>query len=174
MAVSALSLLVTACGDGERHYRSGHPMPNTFEVFSFNNPAGEVGGILLYMVLPVAIGTITSFLVLRFRTKRFNSKTIAISLLPRSVMLGILLSSFGYMIGFATYMHGDSSIYRFFLNVAFAGILLAPVLLIVGLTLLIDIFAGRSRAGLPSWILHTASLVGLVAEYFWLSDFGQA
>jgi hypothetical protein len=170
ITLCTVSIALTACGDGRRHYRSGHPISNTFEIFSFENPLAEIRGVLLYMVLPVIIGTILSFVVSYLWTMRSNSEIRATSLLPRSVMRGIVLAAFGYMIAFVA----RSSIHQLLPSLILSFVLVWPALLIIGTLFLIDFLTRRASKRLPIWFLYGTSLIAVIAEYFWLGELLQA
>jgi hypothetical protein len=164
-----VGIILAACGDGRTHYRSGHPISNTLEIFSFESPLGEIRGVLLYMVLPVAIGTMLSFVVLYLRMVR-NSEIRAVSLLPHSVMSGIVMAAFGYMVAFMA----GSSTHRFFTSFIVSFVLLSPALLIIGAAFLLDFLTRRASKSLPIWFLYGTSLIAIIGEYFWLAELLQA
>jgi hypothetical protein len=166
---------VGACGDRQTHYSGGHPIPNSFEVFS-EEPLGEIRGILLYLVLPVAIGAIISFMWSYCWNRRSKTETREMPRFAASVLCGTILCWLGYVFSFVdrdVNNWGDRSNKKCHKNEGrYRKICLGATP--ARQSRAQDIYTMNSQNRLPEWMLYAASLFGVVAKDWWLNELNFA
>ena len=132
-----------------------------FELFAVGSPLGEIKGIILYIILPAAIGTLVTRLMIHLSRKRTTGESSEYSPWTVSVMMGAL--SVAFLFGFFVFYAGNvytpqSILWRCF----FAIFICSPIIIlhVFWIVLRKELF--------PAWSLYLVSVLSLVSQYFWL------
>jgi hypothetical protein len=140
-------------------------------VFSYDDRARELQGILDQMVLPILIVTIIAWPGVRFWAKDIEWQ-IALAV---SLTIGVLLVAIGYLLFLIIYLtvqDGSYSITAIAYRTALLSVFFLPVIIILGPIVIVCLV--RARHGgmfLSALALCGVSVFCVVLQYFWLGYF---
>ena len=139
-------------------------------VFALNDRRGELIGIGLYIVLPIAAVGLLSRLAIYFRSRRTGPEPDALSPAAKSAMMGGLSYAISAVL-FMVLTVNISSIKSLVLRVLLGIIISAPTLFIMGSMYIIYALQRRRNDVLPSYIVYAACLASIVIQYVYFSQF---
>jgi hypothetical protein len=139
-------------------------------VFTLNDPMAELGGIALYILLPMVAVGLLSRLAMYLQSRRVGPEPDVLSPTPKSAMLGVL----SYAVSTVLFMlsHGDfSSIKPLVYGPLFGIILSAPTLFIMGPIYIAYVLQRRRNGTLPSYVVYAACFASIVIQYLYFLQF---
>jgi hypothetical protein len=147
-------------------------MANEFiGLFAVGDPARELQGIAEEMLLPVAIGTLAAWIIVRLWAKNVQwqsrfAVSVAFGTLLAAVLSLVILTSY------ITIQDNAFTVSTIAFKAALLSIFFLPTLLILGpIVVGCLIRARRGQTLLSSFALYGVSVFCIVLQYFWMAYF---
>jgi hypothetical protein len=148
-----------------------------FVGFFAHDPIDEMRAVLLYLVLPTAVGILLARLLLYVRAKRGASRPLFSSASAASVLIGTLLSAafyFVFLVAFLVIVRGTVTAGVVIVDLILAAMLVGPIVLIFGFLSLVYLAcqANNVRPLVLNLTVYAGSALGFLLAYVWLRSSG--